>query len=205
MDFTLNADRAKESCRAPSAITESGAYIGQFHDAYYYTTRSGAGFMVFNFFANDGRSARLNMCITKRDGSDSFARGIVDAVMTVLRKRSISSTLGVIKYSTGNSQDVERFHDLEGKKIGVILQRVNDPSDEKYPFHMELLTPFDADTRMNAREILEKAPEAKAVDARLKTLSDRTLKKKSAAESFESPKRDEAPAHDTFVNEDIPF
>lgn len=101
--------------------------------------------MVFNFFANDGRSARLNMCITKRDGSDSFARGIVDAVMTVLRKRSISSTLGVIKYSNGNSQDVERFHDLEGKKIGVILQRVNDPSDEKYPFHMELLTPFDAD------------------------------------------------------------
>jgi hypothetical protein len=165
MDFTLNADRAKESCRAPSAITESGAYIGQFHDAYYYTTRSGAGFMVFNFFANDGRSARLNMCITKRDGSDSFARGIVDAVMTVLRKRSISSTLGVIKYSNGNSQDVERFHDLEGKKIGVILQRVNDPSDEKYPFHMELLTPFDADTRMNAREILEKAPEAKAVDS----------------------------------------
>lgn len=189
MFFDANNKSAHTVASIPTRISETGAYVGSFRDVYYYQTPSGAGMVHFDF-VEDGtnRPCAITTCITKKDGTDTFSRAILDAVMVVCRIGKIATRPVTIKCYNGSTKGVERLEALCGERVGVLLQRENS-DDDRYPYRMNLITPFDPETRMIAAEIIDKATEPKLLDQKMKTLKDRTAKPRTlqAAKEFESP------------------
>jgi len=195
MKFSLDPKGARSVGKA-QMIDISGAYEGVFKDAYFIRTRSGAGFMHFDFLSVEGQRCNISMCVQKINGEATFNRAIVDAIMTVLRLKEVVSVSGDVNRN-GTVTPVDRFPELIDKPIGLLLQRINDPSNERYPYSMNIVTPFDKTTKMTAAEILDRATEAKAMEKRLATLKDRTLRVRTSEPIQE--------ASSSEPDENIPF
>lgn len=201
--FSLNVKNAR-TVGGASYITTSGAYVGKITAARIYDTPKGATMLALDFESNDGEKAHMQTCIYKDDGTETFARAILDSLMTVFRLRDLEAVQGKYRDRSGKEQTGYFFRELMNKPVGLLIQA----APEEYlqggvirnMVRLNLLTPFDANTRQNAAEILDNA-EAKAVDAKLKNLKDKPLKKlppEKAAEQFE-----QSPAPASY--DDIPF
>lgn len=189
-EMTLNV-KAARSVGGASFITTSGAYVGMITAARLYESQSGSEMLGIDFESNEGERAHIQMCLFNKKGEETFNRAIVDSLMTVCRLRSLKAEQRRFKDRQGNEQLGYFFVDLMNKPIGLLIQAGPEEYDEKGEIktmiRLNLLTPFDPRTRQNAAEILDQA-EAKAVDAKLKNLKDKPLKKLAAQSSngFES-------------------
>lgn len=189
-EMTLNV-KAARSVGGASFITTSGAYVGTITAARIYESKSGAEMLDIDFESNEGERAHMSMCIYDKEGKETFSRAILDSLMTVCRVRSLKAEQRRFKDRQGNEQVGYFFVDLMNKPLGLVIQagpeEYNVNGEVKTMIRLNLLTPFDARTRQNAAEILDQA-EAKAVDAKLKNLKDKPLKKLVAQSSngFES-------------------
>lgn len=189
-EMTLNV-KAARSVGGASFITTSGAYVGTITAARIYESKSGAEMLDIDFESNEGERAHMSMCIYDKEGKETFSRAILDSLMTVCRVRSLKAEQRRFKDRQGNEQVGYFFVDLMNKPLGLVIQagpeEYNVNGEIKTMIRLNLLTPFDARTRQNAAEILDQA-EAKAVDAKLKNLKDKPLKKLAAQSSngFES-------------------
>lgn len=189
-EMTLNV-KAARSVGGASFITTSGAYVGTITAARIYESKSGAEMLDIDFESNEGERAHMSMCIYDKEGKETFSRAILDSLMTVCRVRSLKAEQRRFKDRQGNEQVGYFFVDLMNKPLGLVIQAGPEEYDVKGEIktmiRLNLLTPFDARTRQNAAEILDQA-EAKAVDAKLKNLKDKPLKKLAAQSSngFES-------------------
>lgn len=219
-EMTLNV-KAARAVGGASFITTSGAYVGTITAARIYESKSGAEMLDIDFESNEGERAHMSMCIYDKEGKETFSRAILDSLMTVCRVRSLKAEQRRFKDRQGNEQVGYFFVDLMNKPLGLVIQagpeEYNVNGEVKTMIRLNLLTPFDARTRQNAAEILDQA-EAKAVDAKLKNLKDKPLKKIAPrANGFESapaprggyeaapaPIPQAAPAGD-FSPDDIPF
>lgn len=204
-DFNLNTKNAR-AVGGSSYITASGAYIGVINTARLYETKNGAGMLSLEFESKDGEKAHISYCLYKSNGEETFARAILDALMTVCRVKTIKATQGKYKDRSGNEQSGYFFTELQKKPLGMLLQAApeefldNQTGTIKTIVRMNLLTPFDATTRQNAAEILDQA-EAKAVDSRLKTLKDKALKKLPMEQAAQQLDHDVPPSDYS----DVPF
>lgn len=220
-EMTLNV-KAARAVGGSSFITTSGAYVGTITAARIYESKSGAEMLDIDFESNEGERAHMSMCIYDKEGKETFSRAILDSLMTVCRVRSLKAEQRRFKDRQGNEQVGYFFVDLMNKPLGLVIQagpeEYNVNGEVKTMIRLNLLTPFDAHSRQNAAEILDQA-EAKAVDAKLKNLKDKPLKKIAlrASNGFESapaprggyeaapaPIPQAAPAGD-FSPDDIPF
>lgn len=189
-EMTLNV-KAARAVGGASFITTSGAYVGTITAARIYESKSGAEMLDIDFESNEGERAHMSMCIYDKEGKETFSRAILDSLMTVCRVRSLKAEQRRFKDRQGNEQVGYFFVDLMNKPLGLVIQagpeEYNVNGEVKTMIRLNLLTPFDPRTRQNAAEILDQA-EAKAVDAKLKNLKDKPLKKLAAQSSngFES-------------------
>lgn len=189
-EMTLDV-KAARTVGGTSFITTSGAYTGIITAARIYESKSGAEMIDIDFETLDLERAHMSMCIYDKSGKATFSRAILDSLMTVCRVRSLKAEQRRFKDRQGTEQVGYFFVDLMGKPLGMLIQAAPEEYDIngeiKTMIRLNLLTPFDARTRQNAAEILDQA-EAKAVDAKLKNLKDKPLKKLAAQSSngFES-------------------
>lgn len=189
-EMTLDV-RAARAVGGASFITTSGAYVGTITAARIYKSKSGAEMLDIDFESNEGERAHIQMCIYDKEKNPTFQRAIVDSLMTVCRVRSLKAEQRRFKDRQGQEQTGYFFVDLMNKPIGLLIQAGPEEYDVKGEvktmIRLNLLTPFDAHSRQNAAEILDQG-EARAVDARLKNLKDKPLKKIAprASNGFES-------------------
>lgn len=203
MRYDLDPNCAKRVGNAPR-IVDTGAYTGKVYDAFQYKTKGGATMVRIDFIADDERRASLDLCILKRDGSEAFGMNIFHAVLACCHMRSTTTQTVQNVPLFGQKQPVDRFIDMLGKPIGLLLQKVTDLSRDKFQDSLQIQCPFDPVSRQTARELLEKS-EAKMLDKLIASTKDRVTGSRSnpAVEQFESPERQQAPA-DGF-GDDIPF
>ena len=207
MSFTRNDASAKKN-DSGRWITQSGAYVGAISQAVVGMTDKGSQFVEIYFKQDGGAFCISRLFLTKKDGGDAFGRQILDALMVVCGVQSCEvqeGTVSVRNNTAPNGFKKEagyRMPALERKRVGLVLQRENRIYNGKPTYQMNLLTPFDPQTRKVAKEILENAPEAKLLDARLKNLKDRDSTGGATGEQQPSANH---PAVAATTDDEIPF
>lgn len=207
MSFTRNDDAARK-WDGGTQITKTGAYTGAITQAAMCMTDKGAQYLAITFKGDDGRLCFSNLYLTKRDGSESFGRAILDALLTVCGEKQADVVEGKVFTRDRNAAGGVRVDQgyrlpaVEKKHIGLVFQREETEDDTgRTSWHMNLVTPFDPATRRVAKEILNGTTEATLLDNRLKNLKDRKRKPTGGqAPAADYPEAATAPAVD-----DIPF
>lgn len=216
MKFTLDANKAKSADKpVASRISESGAYTGIITLAKHIIANSGSQGIEFSFQADDGSTAKwLRLYTAKADGTEIFGHGIVLSAMTCLRLKELDSeTVTIEEWDKSANCNVpveaEVYSALCNKPIGIVLQKVLKDGDK---YSMNIAGFFDAQTRMTASEILEKATVAKALDQKLKFLKDKDERSSDYDGGFSTPAAPPAghPVNDPFGADagdlgDLPF
>lgn len=210
-EYHLNVADAK-SVGGSSWIQKSGAYIGTIKACYASETPTGATMFNLGFTTDSGENGIISMCTYKANKEPTYMKRIVDALLVVVRCRDINAKQGqYLDLRTGKYVVSPYVYDqIQGKKVGLLIQ--NSPEEYKdkdgnikVANRLNLLTPFDAETRQNAKEILERT-KAQIVDSRIPNLKDKELKKLAVeTDSYDSNPQIEKKSAETFDEDDIPF
>lgn len=166
--------------------------------------------MQIDFTADDGSRASLQVCLVTTAGEkNKIGASVFNAILACCHMRSATTQTVPNVPVYKEKQTVDRFMDLLGKPIGLLLRCKKEPGKNgKMYTKAEIVTPFDPQTRQTARELLEKQ-EAKMLDKLLarelraaeRRAAEPAAETNPAIEQFESPERS-APAD---INEEIPF
>lgn len=206
--FTTDAQRAAETDR-PSSILDTGDYIGVFRQVYTYETPNGAQMVCFNFQENGGQVAWIDLCITKVSGETTFGYNVLNAILLCAGLERVDAVPGKARTRRGEIIEAPRLKALEGRPIGLALQKEIDcyqdrtTGEMRDTFRMQIAKPFKAATGQTASEIV-KGEEAKALEAFLKTLKDRDVRGKRTAQAA-APAAAGHTASAQTADEEIPF
>lgn len=212
LEFKLDTKAAIRADSQTPNIRHSGAYVGKITAARTYETRSGAQMMEIIFLAREGK-ANINLCLYKKDGSENFGYDLFMAMLTCLRLKTTKPVKSIIKDRNGDPQEALLLPDFAGREIGFLLQyapeeyQVNDGTI-RVADRVNLVTSFEASTRLVAKEILGKATKAELLEIRKEHVSDKPLKKLSqSANEFEAPpvRREVKQPLDNMDDDDLPF
>lgn len=209
MSFTRN-DQSARSLDGGTHITKTGAYIGTITQAAIGMSDGGAQFLDIVFKAEDGRACFSRLFLTKRDGTESFGRKILDALLVVVGANQANVVEGKVFTRDRNApggyrvEQGYRLPAVEQKKIGLVFQRENREYQGKVSFQMNLLTPFDAASNKVAKEILD-GSEAKLLEERLKNLKDRDSTGQSQSQGAQQPPAKHPAVDAPIESEDIPL
>lgn len=187
MEFEYDAERAASADKAADRITEQGAYIMSFPIVEGFTTDGGAKGMRFHCDAKGVGTAQFTLYTHSKEGKETFGVAQVDAMMCLLGLKRLKSVTGPVKKWEGNElvdSEGDRYPDLEGKDIGVVLQT------EKYPKQngttgerFNLYGLFQAETKLMASEIKERKTTPVKLDRLLKGLKVKDTRKPQADEA----------------------
>lgn len=209
---TIKADRqAAASAETPQRIQETGAYVGHILQAEQYETRSGATMARLFFQEEAGATAWLSLCLLKNDGEESFTMGIFHSILTCAEVEAVTATKGRVKTMSGQVVDGYRMRELEGKRIGLLLQA----EPREYEFNgkinvtndMVIRRSFRAEDGRTAKEIENNAqPERIQADLKYYKEHPKELRRlegaaRPASSSAGSPNLPPAPP----LEEDVPF
>lgn len=207
MGLTLNADDARKADNFSSIIRETGAYIGTFTRAEKLLSEKNTEGVGFSFRAEDGSTAAfLDVYTAKADGEKLRGHSIVQAVLCCLKLRTVDE--GRIDFERWDydsrrmiAAQATGYPALMGKRIGVVLQKElqTNQNTGKDVERLNIVTVFDADTRLTASEILDKKTKAERLDGILKFLKPVRDSRKNVA-----PKA-AAPTSSPDFDDDIPF
>ena len=209
--ISLDVNKAK-SVDAPRTISKSGQYIGTIAQAEMHETASGANMLGLVFVGDNGSTTFLNLCLTTGDGKETFNMGVVHAMMHLLEVAEIQAIPAKVKNRKGETEMGHRVPALEKKKIGLLLQRVDDVYNDKQTYNLNVVSVFDPVTGKTSHET-QTGKEAKQIAQRLEKLEDRKtqrlidwLASGGNANGFESANR-ELQTKNTVDNlgEDIPW
>ncbi len=186
-NYKLNAKDARNVGNG-SYISQSGAYLGTIRQAWVYDTKNGATMLDLTFETTENAIANINMCIFDRTQKPTFQKNILDALMTVFRIKEIQPVQSKIRNRKGEEDTGYIIPEFQRKPIGMLLQLAPEEfiaSDNsiKIANRINLLTPFDAQSKRNAKEILDNE-DAQAVERALKTLKDRPLRKLETSRDY---------------------
>jgi hypothetical protein len=200
--YRLNPTNAKQVGQ-PGRIDERGAYTGIFTRAEHIVSQKGTNGIEFSFKSDDGRTSDyLTIWIASAGGEELYGKKILDALMTCLRTKSLTSIDGTVrKYDRAAGGEVTAtatiFPDLMNKPIGVLLVREEyAKSDGTSGWKMSIAGCYEAATEKTPREVLDNLP-AGSLEKIVATLRDRPLKNKPVAQSTRTDVAD--------FDDDVPF
>lgn len=212
-NFQLDLKNAR-SVGSYNYINKSGAYVGVITLARLYETdKNHATMLVLEFQTQNKEQASIQMCLYDKDGKETFQKAILDSLMTVLQIRQMNAVQGRYKAKDGSDQFGFLLKDLMNKPVGLLLQYCPEEYSDKQgnikvANRLNIVTPFNPLTRQNAKEFLDKV-DATTVDARLKTLKDKELKKlqpqSPQSQDFDNTSNPPPASTGFGMDEDIPF
>lgn len=199
--YKLNPANAKQVGQ-PGRIDEKGAYSGTFVRAEHLISQKGTSGIEFSFRSDSGQTADyLTLWISSASGSELYGKKILDALMTCLRCKSLSSTEGTVrKYSREAGAEVTAtatiFPDLMNKPIGLLLVREEyQRGDGTVGSKMAIAGCYEAATGKLPREVLENLP-AESLQKVAESLRDRPLKNRPTVPTTTSGEE---------FDDDVPF
>lgn len=176
ISYNLDTNLAKQA-DSGGYISESGKYAGKFTQAFQVISKKGTYGIEFAFETNQGEKANFIQIWTHNaQGEALFGAQYINALMAVLRQRSLSKHPAVIKEWNGADRQVESFPDLIGKPVGLLLQKEEYlKNDGSVGFKLNIQGAFDPETELTASEILERKTEPKLLSQQVARLKDRLL------------------------------
>ena len=209
MDYTLDANAAKQADNMFSRIEEKGKYLGIITRAEPIVSKKGSKGVDMSFKADTGATADyLTIWTHNGDGKQLQGFNTLMAIMTCLRVRDLKPESGEIeKYDNDIKArvkvNVPLFKSLMNKPIGLLLHMEEyEKKDHSTAWKPAISAPFDKDG-FTASEILNKAQKAETLDKMLASLRDRPLKASASAPRASSEPVSAGPFDD--MDDDIPF
>jgi single-strand DNA-binding protein len=159
----------------------TGAYIGKFTRAAYIETDGGAKGIEFEFEAPGQGTAQFTVYMVSKEGKQTFGYNQVQALQFLMGVKGLKSQTGKVrKYVDGKWEEVdgERFVDLEGKPIGVVLQKeLTTKNGGGDSFRWNLAGQFQPETKLTASELKERVSKPEKLGKLLKNLKDKDSRK----------------------------
>lgn len=193
INYEYDENAASHADDVANRIDSNGMYVGVFKRVSAVESSKGTKGVSFEFDAPGGGSAEWTCWTAKQDedGNEKTLFGLnqVQAMMSILGVKGLRSKTGkVSEWIDGKKAEVdgERFFDLEGKNIGVVLQKElysKDNGGEGY--RMNLFGTFHAETKLTASEIRERKTEPKKLEkmvSSVKTKDSRINKTNESAQ-----------------------
>lgn len=211
MEYTLDANAAKQADNLFSRIEEKGAYLGTITRAEKITSKKGSKGVDLSFKTDAGATADyLTIWTHNGDGKQLQGFNTLMAIMTCLRVKGLKSEVGEVeKYDPEQQKRVkvaaQLFKDLMGKPIGLLIHMEEyEKMRDGYPtgetaWKPAISAPYDKDG-FTASEILSKAQQATTMDKMTANLRDRPLKNAPAG----SPQPKTGGSFDD-LDSDLPF
>jgi hypothetical protein len=165
--FTFDKNSALRSEGTSKAIRTTGAYIVTLYQCAYRTARnadSKAEMLDFTVGDAEGRKALTGLVLTKRDGSPAFGMNVWNAMLGLMGVTDAKIVQDNVFALNGSHKPGYRIHAVEKKRIGMLLQYVEDKdengyqvlNDKGYPiYHMVIQCLFDPATNRTFSEIVE--------------------------------------------------
>ena len=182
MDYNLDPNAAKQADQFSSRIEHTGKYLGVFTRAEPVTSKNNAQGIDFSFKSASGESSDyLTIWTHGRDGAALRGLNLVMAIMTCLRVKTLTATLGEVeKYNSDTKERgkviVPLYKEMMNKPIGLLIQM------EEYPktaggtgWKPSIFSAFDKDEFV-ATEILNKSVKPEILPKMVAALKDRPLK-----------------------------
>lgn len=172
--YTADPSAARQA-NANNFIDQSGKYIGDFTLAEAVTSKKGTEGIEFSFKNQDGQQANyLTLWTYNEKGEALYGYKVLSAIMTVMGVKSLEPRQGNIKDKDGNARQVIAFPALHGKPVGLVLQKVlYTKNDGKDGYKFNIFAPFQANTELTAKEILDGQTQPKALGGIIATLKDK--------------------------------
>lgn len=209
-DFTLNPTAAKEANAGGKRISEPGVYVGRFRAAWYERNEKGTESVHFIFVNDAGQEAGpLALYTHKGDGSELPSYRTLNAILACMKLRGIKAQRGTVAlWDADQQREVEKPKDvypaLVGPRIGLVLTAEEYESrNGQIKQRLQIGTPFNADTRQTAAEVLNSDP-ATALDGYVSWLEKANRWVKPLAKREREPVT-LAHSADDFADDDIPF
>lgn len=211
MSLTLNANDARKADNFASVIRESGLYVGTITRAEKLLSKNNVEGVGLSFKTDEGASANyLDLYTVKPGGEKLRGYNIVQALLCCLRLRNVDE--GRITFERWDSDErrmvqttATGYPALMGARIGLALQKelqTNQNTGEDVE-RLNIVTVFDASTRLVASEILDGKTKAERIDFIAKMLANNPIR--------DTRKRASKPPTQTAANtshdfdDDIPF
>lgn len=172
--YTVDTDAARQA-NANNYIDQSGKYKGEFTLAESVTSKKGTDGIEFSFKNDDGQQANyLTLWTHNESGEPLYGFKVLSAIMTVMGIKELAPKQGNIKDKDGNPKQVIAFPQLHGKPIGLVLQKVlYTKNDGKDGYKFNIFAPFQSNTELTAKEVLDGSSQPKALAGIVATLKDK--------------------------------
>lgn len=176
MSYTLDPKSAAKA-GISTRIEETGAYKGHIVAAWEVVSTQGTDGVEMMFKTDDGlTSDYLQVWTTKKDGTELSGMNIIHAMMACCELRNLTTQKAEI--TRGNETFVvTALKEFTGKRVGLFLEK--EPykrQDNSLGFSMQIVAPFEADSRRTAREKLDRKDKPLDFDRIVARLKDRPLK-----------------------------
>lgn len=209
MDYTLDANAAKQADNMFSRIEEKGKYLGIITRAEQVESTKGTAGVDLSFKADNGASADyLTLWTHNAEGKQLQGFNVLMAIMTCLRVKELKAEQGEVeKYDRNDKKRVKvivpLFKSLMNKPVGLLIHMEEyEKTAGGTAWKPAISAPFDKDG-FTASEILNKAQKAETLDKMLASLRDRPLKASASAPRASSEPVSAGPFDD--MDDDIPF
>lgn len=208
MNISLNPNLAKAGSGGSSRIDSKGKYIGTIEWARVYSIPSGSTWVEFKFKSLLDQEAKVALCITNKDGDETYGYKKLQALMACCKIRNLTEakmTINIWNFDSGQMEDTEQvvYKELCGANVGLLLYRHDKTSKGgKDFFQMEIEAPFAPDTEQTAAEVLDQLP-AKQLEKMVQALRDRDERKSGMGGNVVGIQH--AAQTDDFMNDNIPF
>ncbi|MFE8033816.1 hypothetical protein [Thiohalocapsa marina] len=207
--YDLNTKQAAAADNTMSRIEETGKYVGTLTRAEAVVSTRNTEGVEFSFRADDGATADFLTLWTYNEAGDELpALKMLNAMMTVLRVKTISPTSGQVeKWDSTAGARIKTaatiFPELTGRRIGLLLQREEyQKRDGSIGSKMNIWAVFDADSELTASEILSRKTQPETLAKMLLTMKDKPLK---GGQQYRQPQSAAATQGEAFEDDDVPF
>lgn len=214
MEYSLDANAAKQADNLFSKIEEKGKYLGTLTRAEQVVSKKGTKGIDLSFKSDIGATADyLSIWTHNADGKQLPGFNSLMAIMTCLRVKTLKAELGEVeKYDAGTQQRVKSqvllFKELMNKPVGLLIHMEEyEKTAGGTAWKPAISAAFDKDG-FTASEILSKAQSATTLDKMTAALRDRPLKNQPASKPANDDYGYGQPVNtgtDPLGSDDIPF
>ena len=189
MDFEYDDNAVDRADRNANRINESGPYIGKINRAMALESEGGAAGVTLEFETVEGGQITFDTYMVGKEGQDLFGKDIMMGLAYLLGAKGFKGESGTVsawvnegdKRIKAEVQGV-RYPTLEGKLIGIFLQKEVSTYKGKNQEKMTLFGSFDPTTKLTSTELKNRKTKPEAYAKMLKNCKDRDNRKADKAE-----------------------
>lgn len=208
--YNFDQTAARKGDERSGRISEIGPYVGRFTRVEpVVSEKKGTKGVEFAFESDDKQGAVFTLWTLNNKGEQLFGYGQLQAVMTVLRCRSIALSPAMVRKYDRNSNGLidvqaEVFADLMNKPVGVLFETEDyEKTNGGVGVKVVFAGVYEAKTKLTASEILDKKVQPQKYEQHVRTLKHRALKNAPRGGNMGHPN---APGNGGgFDDDEIPF